>query len=275
MDPLSNPYAPGAGTQPPELAGRDHIRENIRVALGRIRLGRSAKSGMLLGLRGVGKTVLLDSLRLRAEQDGFQTARVEAPESRSLPAILAPEIRRMLLAVSRVEQAKDAAATALRALAGFVSALRVRFDDVEVVLDAQPEPGLADSGDFEFDLQHLMLAVAAASKRAGTAGVIFADELQYVEESQLAALITALHRAAQEQAPITLVGAGLPMLRGRLGKAKSYAERLFEFHEIGPLSTSAAEDAIVLPARANNVEFDRLALDEILARTHRYPYFLQ
>lgn len=275
MDPVSNPFAPGAGTPPPELAGRDDVREAVRIALERVRRGRPTKSVLMVGLRGVGKTVLLDRMRDDAEAAGIQTVRLEAPEARSLPALLAPELRQALLRLSRLERAKTLAERALRALAGFARALKVKYDDIEVGLDFEPEPGLADNGDLERDLQVLIEAAGEAAKSGDTALAIFIDELQYVEEEQLAALITALHRAAQRQLPIVLVGAGLPQLRGRMGRAKSYAERLFDFPEIGPLDEQAARSALSKPAEAEGAEFEPEALDAILEETSGYPYFLQ
>lgn len=275
MDPIRNPYAPGAGTPPPELAGRDEFREKVRIALARIRAGRPAKSVLMVGLRGVGKTVLLDQLRKDAEASGIQTMRVEAPESRSLPAIIAPQLRQALLRLSRNEQARELATRALRGLAGFVGALKVRFNDIEVGIDLEPEPGLADNGDLEHDLQDLFEVVGQAAARADTVVALFVDELQYVEEAELAALITALHRAAQLQLPITLVGAGLPQLPGQFGRAKSYAERLFDFETIGPLLPGDSEAALVLPASREGVAFAPEALARIVAHTQGYPYFIQ
>ncbi len=275
MDPIRNPYAPGAGTPPPELAGRDELRETVRIAIARSRRGRYAKSVLMVGLRGVGKTVLLDRMRDDAEAAGIVTMRIEAPESHSLPALLAPQLRQVLIRLSRNERAKDLARRALRGLAGFVTALRVKYDDIEVTLDIEPEPGLADNGDLELDLQVLMEAVGAAAQSADTALAMFIDELQYVEEDQLAALITALHRTAQRQLPVILVGAGLPQLRGRMGNAKSYAERLFDFPEIMPLSSDDATLAIAKPASDEGVSFEPEALDRIVRETHGYPYFLQ
>ncbi len=275
MDPIGNPYTPGAGTPPPELAGRDDLRQQVHIALERIKAGRPAKSILLVGLRGVGKTVLLDRLREDAEGAGLQTIRVEAPENRSLPAILAPQLRQALLKLSRNDQAKDLAQRALRALAGFAKGLKMKYEDIEVGLDFEPEPGLADNGDLEHDLQALLEVVGAAAKTAGTALVMFVDELQYVEEEQLASLITALHRTAQRSLPVVLVGAGLPQLPGKMGRAKSYAERLFDFPQIGPLSTNAATLAITKPAEKEGVVFEPGALDRILRETRGYPYFLQ
>jgi Cdc6-like AAA superfamily ATPase len=275
LDPIRNPYAPGAGTPPPELAGRDDLLETVRIALARVRAGRAAKSVLMVGLRGVGKTVLLDKLRDDAELAGIHTIRVEAPENRSLPAILAPQLRQALLRLSRNEQAKDVAQRALRGLAGFAKALKVKYRDIEVGFDFDPEPGLADNGDLTHDLSALLEVAGAAAKRAGTALAMFVDELQYVPEEELAALITALHRTAQRSLPVVLVGAGLPQLPGRMGSAKSYAERLFDFPQIGPLSPEAAHLAIVKPAEALGVKIDDDALERIIRETGCYPYFLQ
>jgi hypothetical protein len=275
MDPVKNPYAPGAGTPPPELAGRDELREVIRIALERVRAGRPAKSILMVGLRGVGKTVLLDRMRDDAEASGIQTVRVEAPEGRSLPAILAPQLRQALLRLSRVAKAREFAQRALRGLAGFAKTLKVKYQDIEVGLDFDPEPGLADNGDLEHDLQALLEVSGIAAKQADTALAIFVDELQYVEEDELAALITALHRTSQRSLPVVLVGAGLPQLPGRMGRAKSYAERLFDFPQVGPLSEEAAHLAIAKPASAQGVEITDDALHRIFEETRGYPYFLQ
>lgn len=275
MDPVTNPFAPGAGTPPPELAGRDDLRETVRIALERTRLGKPTKSILMVGLRGVGKTVLLDRMREDAEAAGIHTLRVEAPESRSLPAILAPQLRQALLRLSRNERAKELAQRALRGLAGFAKALKFKYDDIEVGFDFEPEPGLADNGDLEHDLQALLEAAGSAAQKAGTALAMFVDELQYVKEDELAALITALHRAAQRRVPLALIGAGLPQLRGRMGRAKSYAERLFDFPEIGPLPPPAARTAITKPAKAEGVEVNEDALERIVQQTRGYPYFLQ
>ena len=275
MDPISNSYAPGAGTPPPELAGRDVIRENARMAIARIILGRPSKSILMVGLRGVGKTVLLDRIRQEAEARGVVALRIEAPENRSLPATLAPQLRTALLKLSNREAAKQLANRALRGLAGFVRALKVKYQDIEVGLDFDAEPGLADDGDLESDLQELFQAVGAAAKEAKTCVALFVDELQYVKEDELAALITALHRTSQQQLPVVMLGAGLPQVRGRMGKAKSYAERLFEFPEIGPLTPEDARLAIAKPANDQGVEIEADALDAIISQTQCYPYFLQ
>ncbi len=275
MDPVLNPYAPGAGTPPPKLAGRDDLLETSRIALERICRGLPNKSLLMVGLRGVGKTVLLNQICNGAEAKGIYTMRVEAPERRSLPAILAPQLRQAMLRLSRKESAHDLAIRALRGLAGFVKALSVKYKDIEVGFDYDPEPGLADNGDLEQDLQALLEASGEAAKAADTALAFFVDELQYVAEAELEALITALHRIAQQRLPVILVGAGLPQLRGRMGAAKSYAERLFDFPLIGRLTDEAAKDAITKPAAEHNIDFENDALQRIIDETQGYPYFLQ
>ncbi len=275
MDPIRNPYAPGAGTQPPELAGRHEVRETARIALERTRIGRPSKGVMMVGLRGVGKTVLLDRIREDAEANGICALRIEAPEGRSLPATLAPQLRLALLKLSNREAAKQLAQRALRGLAGFAGALKVKFQDIEVGLDFEPEPGLADNGDLEADLQDLLEVVGNAARADESCLTLFIDEFQYVKEEELAALITALHRTSQRRLPVTMVGAGLPQVRGRVGRAKSYAERLFEFTEIGALSPEDARLAIAKPAKDEGVRIEPRALDAIVSQTQCYPYFLQ
>lgn len=275
MDAIRDPFAPGAGTPPPDLVGREQILHNALVALQRARDGRPAKSVILIGLRGVGKTVLLDRIRLDATAVGIHTIRLEAPENRSLPALLAPQLRQALLRFSQMENAKDLAVRALRALAGFAKALKVKYGDIEVGIDQEPEPGLADNGDLEHDLQALMEQTGLAAQAAGTALALFIDELQYVPEEQLAALITALHRVAQQQLPVVMAGAGLPQLRGQMGNAKSYAERLFDFPFIGPLSPAESRQAIEKPLESEGVQIEADALQAIVDITRGYPYFLQ
>jgi hypothetical protein len=275
MDPRTNPYAPGAGTPPPELAGRDELLERAAIALDRVRAGRSARSLILWGLRGVGKTVLLNQIRLDAEARGFISARIEAPEGKSLPASLAPALRAALLRLNRLEAVRSRAADAMAALASFVGALRIRYGDIEASIDVDGQRGLADSGDLELDLTDLISAVGDAAQARSTAVVLYIDELQYVPEDQLGALITAFHNASQQGLPVTMVAAGLPQLVGRSGRAKSYAERLFEFAEIGKLDSAAATRALVAPALEHGVDYASGAIETILTQTQGYPYFLQ
>ncbi|MCC6387087.1 MAG: ATP-binding protein [Dehalococcoidia bacterium] len=275
MDPVRNPFAPGAGAPPPELAGRDSLLESVSIALQRVRRGSPAKSVLMVGLRGVGKTVLLDRMRKQAGLLGLETIQVEAPEDRSLPALLAPELRLALLRLSVNDRARERATRALRALAGFARGLKVKYQDIEVGLDFDPEPGLADNGDLQGDLQALLESAAEAAQAAESALALFVDELQYVRKDQLAALVTALHRCSQRRLPVMLVGAGLPQLRGRMGNAKSYAERMFDFPEVGPLDDAAARIAITRPLEAEGVGIEPAALEHIVAVTRGYPYFLQ
>ncbi len=275
MDPRQNPYAPGAGTPPPELAGRDELIERAAVALDRIRAGKSARSFLLYGLRGVGKTVLLTRIRLEAEARGIASVRVEAPEERSLPALLIPALRTSLLRLSRGEALKDNLLKGMRALASFTNALKVKYEDIEFRIDVDPETGLADSSDLDTDLTDLLLTLGKAASEHATAIVLFIDELQYVPKDQLASLIAALHTASQEQLPITMVAAGLPQLVGRTGEAKSYAERLFEFVLVDRLDDDDARDAVIVPASKEGVTFHPDAISEILRQTNGYPYFLQ
>lgn len=275
MNPRQNPYAPGAGAPPPELAGRDAVIEEASIALDRIQNGLHAKSLILVGLRGVGKTVLLNRLHNDAQAKGLAAVLLEAPEQRSLPALLAPHLRAILLRLDRRVQGAQLVRRALRALGGFVQAAKVKYQDIEFGLDLGVEPGIADTGDLNADLTSLFQVVGEAARDTKTAAVLFIDELQYVSEGELQAVISALHRCAQLLLPVTLVGAGLPQLPGQLGEAKSYAERLFEFRAISQLPTAAAQLAIVEPARRFNVEFSPNALDELLRATGCYPYFLQ
>jgi hypothetical protein len=250
--------------------------EQAAVALDRIRAGRAAKSLIFYGLRGVGKTVLLNRIRRDAEARGIVAVSMEAPEERSFPALLAPSLRSALIRLDRREALKAGTRKALSALAGFVSSLKFKYQDIEMHLDADPEKGLADSGDLNNDLGDLLAAVGEAAAERKTAIVLFIDELQYVREEQLAALITALHNAtSQRQLPVTLVAAGLPQLLGQTGRAKSYAERLFEFVSIDQLDANAATAALCVPAEKFNVAFERKAITEILHQTRCYPYFLQ
>ena len=275
MDPVRKPVSPGAGAPPPELAGRDELIETVRVAIARTRIRRATKSVLMVGLRGVGKTVLLDRMCEEAAATGIEVIRIEAPEHRSLPAILAPQLRLALLRLSRQSRAADLAKRGLRALAGFAKSLKVKYEDIEVGFDQEPEAGLADNGDLEHDLQALLETAAAAAAAADTALAIFVDELQYVAEEQLAALITALHRMAQQQQPVILVGAGLPQLPGQMGNAKSYAERLFDFPTIGPLPPDAARDAITKPIEHEGAAITPDAVARIIFHTKGYAYFLQ
>ena len=275
MDPIRNPYAPGAGAHPPELAGRDSVLEAARIALERHRAGRHSQSIILAGLRGVGKTVLLNRIRRNARDGGIAAISFEATDSRPLPVALIPQLRSALIEMSRREAAKDLAQRALRVLAGFVSAWKVAYQDISLELDVDPIPGLADNQDLESDLLVLLEHAAAAARASGTAVALFIDELQYLPEEEMAAVITSMHGAAQEDLPLVLIGAGLPQVSSQLANSRSYAERMFTFPDIGPLPIEDAASALAKPAAAEGVAFQPEAMDAILRQTRGYPYFLQ
>lgn len=274
MDRRTNPYAPGAGTPPPELVGRDLVLEDAEIVLDRLRNGLAAKGLLMVGLRGVGKTVLLNQMLLDADGRGYECVLIEAPEDRSLPATVAGPLNSALIRLSRSAAAAQLARRARRSLAGFVRAMKVSYEDISFSLDLDGEEGVADSGDLDTDLTSLLAVAGEAARARGTVLALFIDELQYVEERQLGALITALHRAAQRRLPVTLIGSGLPQLVGHVGSAKSYAERMFSFPQIGPL-TGEARRALEAPAGRLGVTYSGEALDEILRITEGYPYFLQ
>ena len=272
MDPLRNPFAPGAGSRPPELAGRSALLQEAELALRRVRLGRSEKSQMLLGLRGVGKTVLLNRIAELAESIGYEQAQLEAPEGRPLATYLVPALKSIVLKLDRVEQARLWASEAMAALRGFAGAFKVSVGDVKLGLS---EPNRADSGNLEVDLPELLVSTARAAQAAGTSVVILIDEVQYLAEEELRGLIVALHRIAQKGLPMILFGAGLPQLAALAGEAKSYAERLFDFPGVGALEPQAATQAIAEPIREEGGEITAEALAEIVRVTEGYPYFLQ
>lgn len=275
MDPVVNPFSPGAGSPPPELAGRDELLEQGRIALSRIKAGRYEQSLMLVGLRGVGKTVLLNRLRELAESQGFGIAMIEATEGRSLPELLVPALRQILYRLDSLGGVSQKVKRGLRVLRSFVGGIRIRLGDLEVGLDIDPEQGAADSGDLESDLAQLFVALGEAAQDRDTAVAIVIDELQYLSEEEMSALIMAIHRVSQRQLPLILIGAGLPQLVGLAGRAKSYAERLFRYPSIGALSHDDAKEALRDPAARQGVAFTPAALDELVRVTHGYPYFLQ
>ncbi len=274
MDPRQNPFTPGAGTQPPELAGREEILEDATITLARAKLGRAPKSMLLVGLRGVGKTVLLRRIEDLAQQQDYLSAFVEWHEARSLSEALLPKLRSILLRLDALKNVNERVKKALRVLKSFAK-VRVKYEDIEVYLDIDPESGVADSGALDSDLADLMVAVADAAKARGAAVAIIIDEMQFLEEDELSALIMSIHAVAQKGLPLVLMGAGLPQLIGRTGRAKSYAERLFAFPSVGPLSRREARDAIQEPVKRMGVSFSKASVERIFEMTRGYPYFLQ
>lgn len=275
MNPVFNPYAPGAGAQPPELAGRNALLHKASVALQRIAAGRSARGLILTGLRGVGKTVLLNRIRQDADALQLMTVRIEAQEGRSLPSLLAPGLKSALIKLNHGKKVSDLALRSMRALATFVNAMKLKYQDIEVGFDIDPELTTPIISDLDDNLIQLFQSVGAAAVDQKTAIVLFIDELQLLNEKELASLIMALHIAAQDLLPITLVAAGLPQIAAKMGKAKTYAERLFEFLDIGKLDSDAATQALIIPAEKLNVRYTKTALKEILQQTKGYAYFLQ
>lgn len=275
MDPARNPFSPGAGNPPPELAGRDELLEQARVMLARVKAGRHEQGLLLVGLRGVGKTVLLNRIRDMAEDEGFNVALIEATESRTLPELLGPPMRQILFRLDSLADVSDKVKRGLRVLRSFLGAVKLKVGELEIRLDMDPEKGTADSGDLEADLPELFIALGeAAADRKATVAIII-DEMQYLAEQEMSALIMAVHQISQRELPVLLVGAGLPQLVGLAGRSKSYAERLFRYPVVGALSHGDAKEALRGPAARQDVEFTENALDQLVTVTHGYPYFLQ
>lgn len=278
MDKGKNPFSPGAGTPPPELAGRQDILEHAMIALERVKNGRSEKSMLLVGLRGVGKTVLLVEIQHLAEEKGYKVALIEAYESRqkkSLAELLALHLRSILFDLDRGERMSEKAKRALRVFKSFLNGIKFKVNDLEFYLNYDPEVGTADSGDLETDLAELLVAIGEAAKDRQTAVAIIIDELQYVDEVELSAMIMAVHRVSQKSLPVIVIGAGLPQLVGKAGNSKSYAERLFSYPPVGALEKKDAKIALQKPVKELGVSFTEEALDEIIHETKCYPYFLQ
>ena len=275
MDRIRNPFAPGAGAPPPALVGREEILENARVTFARVMEHRPAKSFLLIGLRGVGKTVLLNQMQDIAEGIGYRAISIEAPENKRLPLLLIPPLRQLLFALDRLKNVNEKVKRGLQVLKAFAGAIKISTGEFDIGLDIDPEMGSADSGDLEADLPVLLLAVAEAAVARGISVVLIIDEMQYLTEVELSALIMAIHKVAQKQLPFLLIGAGLPQLVGLTGKSKSYAERLFDFPNVGALRAQDAKDALETPVRDEGVEFEPAALNRIINITEGYPYFLQ
>ena len=275
MDPYRNPFAPGAGSPPPELAGRDAILEAAKISCGRAVKGRSARSIVLLGLRGTGKTVLLNEIGRNATEQGLLVSKVEAPEGESLARLIYPEMRKVMRSLSGVEAAKQIAIHGLKGLRNFASIFKIEVAGVGVGVEAEPEPGLADTGDLQYDLPELFGLIGKAAQAAGRGWLLLIDEVQYLSEADLAALIVALHRMSQEGLPVLLVGAGLPQIARLAGEAKSYAERLFQYPAVGALDPASAGQAVEKPILDEGATIAPDALALIVERTKGYPFFLQ
>lgn len=275
MDPRRNPFVPGAGVRPPEFAGREALVEQASIAFDRVRSGLHANSMMLLGLRGVGKTVLLNALHDDAKAKGFETLKVEVPDSSGghLVRLLVPGLWVILRRLDRLASAEEKLRLAGAALRNFASIFRVEYEGVS--MGATPATADASSGDLEADLPEILRLVAEAAAARGRAIGIFVDEVQYLSMKELSALARALHEAAQSGFRLILVGAGLPQIAALVGEAKSYAERLLLFPQVGPLSNVAAAQALREPVERGGAHIHAEALDRIVRETHGYAYFLQ
>ncbi|MBZ0122392.1 MAG: ATP-binding protein [Roseovarius sp.] len=255
------------------LAGRDAIVAAAEIALKRIKAGRPGRSQMLLGLRGVGKTVLLNTIYNKAEDEGFFTIKIEAPENGDFAQRCVPELNRILLRLSAQKKLRHRLQLAGAALRNFASVFKLTYEGFEI--GATPEPGLAETGDFETDFSEVMRQVLIAANDAQRQAALFVDEVQYLRPEELAAITVTCHDAAQRGLPFVFFGAGLPQIARLAGDAKSYAERLFEFPEVGSLDDAAAREALSKPALEEGVEFDPDALSLILGKSRCFPYFLQ
>lgn len=275
MDPIKNPFSPGAGSPPPELVGREAVLMQGNILFARVKQQRAEKSLLLTGLRGVGKTVLIVELERLAEQIGYKTILIEAYEGKSLGTLLIPPLRQLLYKLDRLSGLGDKVRRGLAVLKSFINAITVKVGDIEVGLDIEPERGTADSGDLSSDLPNLFAAVAEAAEEKQTAIAILIDEIQYLNADELSALIMAMHKMQQRRLPLVLIGAGLPILPALAGESKTYAERLFQFPDIGPLSATDSAKALQEPVKKYGVKFTKEALEEIFRLTKGYPYFIQ
>ncbi|MDH5562109.1 MAG: ATP-binding protein [Nitrospirota bacterium] len=275
MDPIKNPFSPGAGSPPPELVGRDPVLEQARILLGRVRQRRPEKSMLLTGLRGVGKTVLLNEIKRMADDDGYRTIFIEAHEGKALGPLIAPYLRSLLYDLDRIAGTGDKVKRGLAVLRSFIGALKLTMGDISIGLDIEPEKGAADSGDLEVDLPNLFIAIGEAAADRKIPLALFIDEIQYFNKKELGALIMGMHKIQQHQLPIVLLGAGLPILPSLAGESKSYAERLFSFPNIGALSQEETAKALQDPAQEAGIVFESAALTEVYNLTKGYPYFLQ
>jgi hypothetical protein len=279
VDPVSNPYSPGAGIPPPELAGRDSDITGFETLLARASAGRASQSLVLTGLRGVGKTVLLNDLARRARAVDWIVAQVEARSNAdatdaSFRATLARSLNQSLREVT----GRGALREKLRSALATFKAFSVKTDptgSLALGIEVEPRSGRADSGSLELDLSELAFDLAASAVDLGTGVVVFIDEMQDLIEDELAAVCTAVHETGQRSAPFYVVGAGLPSLPGDLAEARSYAERLFEYRPIGPLSTDAAATAVMRPAELQGTRWEEAAVEIVVTASAGYPYFLQ
>ena len=274
MDSIRNPFSPNAGSRPPELVGRDDVLEMARVMIGRTQLRRSAQSILMTGLRGVGKTVVLNEVLCNAEKAGnVVPVYIEASESRRLGELLAAPLKMELLKLSRIEGAKAAACRGLSVLRNFLGSIKITFGEVGIELESMPGEG--DSGDMQYDLRALLAAVAEAALARDRAVILMIDEVQYLSQEEMEALVMSMHHMQQRQLPLAMIGVGLPILAKLAGEAKSYAERLFKYPVIGALPDADTRRAIEAPFAAEHVHLNSDAMDAVCRETGGYPFFIQ
>ncbi|MDP4011297.1 MAG: AAA family ATPase [Candidatus Roizmanbacteria bacterium] len=274
FDPILNPFSPGAGSPPPELAGRSEILDRAALALARIKARRPEKSFFLVGLRGVGKTVLLHRIEEMATEGGYKAIMIEAREDKKFSDLLIPYLRKILFSLDSGEMISEKVKRAFKVFKSF--ALKINTGgSFELGIDIDPERGTADSGDLEIDLAELFIALGEAALDRSTAISIIIDEIQYLSDEELSSLIMAVHKITQKSLPLIVIGAGLPQFLGKAGNAKSYAERLFDYPEVGPLGDKDAALALQEPVEEQGITFTAEAIKEILHVTEKYPYFLQ
>jgi len=275
MDPRKNPYAPGAGTKPPALVGRDAQIESFDVLLERLENGYAEQSMIITGLRGVGKTVLLDVFREKAEERNWATVEWEVEKNAPFGSKISSQVRRALLQIAPKARWTDRA----RRAAAILKSFSITFNPdgaMTAGLDVEALAGAGDSGTIAEDLTDLFVALGDAAHEQNTGVIFLLDEIQYLKSTELEALIAALHKCARRSLPITLVGAGLPQIPRLAGEAKSYSERLFQFPRIGELNPEDdARDALILPVQALGFDYDADAVDFVVEYTQGYPYFLQ
>lgn len=269
-----NPFSPNAGSRPPAFVGRDDILADIRTMIERLPRRLSVQSMLLTGIRGVGKTVLLNEVaRLAESGTAVYPIYLEATEDRGLATMLASPLRIALLKLDRIAKAKAIVRRSMVGLRNFLGTVKVNYGDFGIELD--PMLGLSDSGDMQSDLIDLFCAVAEAAADNGKAVLLLIDEVQYLSEKELGALVMAMHRLQQLSLPMAMIGAGLPTLPGLTGNAKSYAERLFVFPAIGALSKENSIRAIRVPLEGAKVRINDDAADFVYMRSGGYPYFIQ
>ncbi|MCW0212104.1 MAG: ATP-binding protein [Pseudonocardia sp.] len=279
MDPVRNPFAPGAGQRPPELAGRDKEVDAFEIVLERVARGRPERSLVLTGLRGVGKTVLLGELRSMALKAGWGAGKIEARPDADLRRPLSAALHRAIrdLAVQHPRQERvDEVLGVLKAFALRASPAEAKLRDRwQPGIDVPVKSGRADSGDIEIDLVELFTEVAELASEVSTGIAILIDEMQDLRPDDVSALCAACHELSQSRAPLVVVGAGLPHLPAVLSASKSYSERLFKYSRIGQLDRADADFALIAPAEREDAAFDGEALEDLYLRSGGYPYFVQ